>query len=82
MFTALDFESIKAFLSGIALLADRCHELFGQANPKVKLVGLATPHFLLDAKPAEALHEIQAFAPALGKWIENSISNYPCFVST
>jgi pimeloyl-ACP methyl ester carboxylesterase len=49
------------------VLADRCHELIGQANPKVKLVGLDTPHFLLQAKPAEALHEIQMFTQALGK---------------
>lgn len=49
------------------VLADRCHELIGQANPKVKLVGLDTPHFLLQAKPAEALHEIQAFTQGLGK---------------
>jgi pimeloyl-ACP methyl ester carboxylesterase len=49
------------------VLADRCHELIGQANPKVKLVGLDTPHFLLQAKPAEALHEIQVFTQALGK---------------
>lgn len=49
------------------LLADRCHELIGQANPKVRLVGLDTPHFLLQAKPSEALHEIQAFTQTLEK---------------
>jgi len=49
------------------VLADRCHELIGQANPRVKLVGLDTPHFLLQAKPAEALHEIQAFVRSLAQ---------------
>lgn len=47
------------------VLADRCRELIRQANPRVKLVGLDTPHFLLQAKPAEALHEIQAFAQSI-----------------
>jgi pimeloyl-ACP methyl ester carboxylesterase len=47
------------------VLADRCRELIAEANPRVKLVGLDTPHFLLQAKPAEALHEIQLFTQAL-----------------
>jgi pimeloyl-ACP methyl ester carboxylesterase len=47
------------------LLAKRCHELIGEAAPNVRLVGFDTPHFLLQAKPAEALREIQAFTQAL-----------------
>ena len=46
-------------------LADHCHELIRKANPKVKMVGFDTPHFLLQVKPAEALREIQAFTRAL-----------------
>ncbi len=49
------------------VLADRCHKLIGKANPRVKLVGLDTPHFLLQAKPAEALYEIQRFVQTLEK---------------
>ena len=49
------------------VLADQCHELIGRANPRVKLVGLDTPHFLIQAKPAEALREIQAFTQTLEK---------------
>ncbi len=47
------------------LLSNRSHELIYQANSKVKRVGLDTPHFLLQAKPAEALHEIQIFTQIL-----------------
>jgi len=49
------------------VLADQCRKIISQANPKAKLVGLDTPHFLLQAKPAEALHEIQVFIQALEK---------------
>ncbi|OGR91818.1 MAG: hypothetical protein A2992_08985 [Elusimicrobia bacterium RIFCSPLOWO2_01_FULL_59_12] len=49
------------------LVSKRCRELIGEATPNVRLVGFDTPHFLLQAKPAEALHEIQAFTQALGK---------------
>jgi len=48
------------------LLSKRCHELIGEATPNVRMVGLDTPHFLLQAKPAEALHEIRMFAQFLG----------------
>jgi pimeloyl-ACP methyl ester carboxylesterase len=44
------------------LLAKRCAELIGESNPRVKLVGLDTPHFLLQDKALEALQEILSFA--------------------
>jgi pimeloyl-ACP methyl ester carboxylesterase len=47
------------------LVAKRCAELIGESNPRVKLVGLDTPHFLLQDKTAEALAEILLFAQNL-----------------
>ncbi|OGR89330.1 MAG: hypothetical protein A3A86_06915 [Elusimicrobia bacterium RIFCSPLOWO2_01_FULL_60_11] len=47
------------------LLADHCREDIRKADPKAKLVGLDTPHFLLQDKPAEALREILAFVKTL-----------------
>lgn len=46
-------------------LTRRCHELIGKVTPNVQLIGLDTPHFLLQSKPAEALQYIQAFIQKL-----------------
>jgi pimeloyl-[acyl-carrier protein] methyl ester esterase len=48
------------------VLAARCGEIIRQGNPQVRSVGLDTPHFLLQDKPAEALAEITKFAGTLG----------------
>ena len=47
------------------LLPDRCRELIREAIPTAKMVGLDTPHLLLQDKPAEALREIQIFTQSL-----------------
>ncbi len=47
------------------ILPDHCRETILEANPSVKLVGLDTPHFLFQSKPAEAFREIQAFTRTL-----------------
>jgi pimeloyl-[acyl-carrier protein] methyl ester esterase len=43
----------------------KAHDMIVKANPRVAVVGLDGPHFLLQAKPAEALQEIFRFAESL-----------------
>jgi pimeloyl-[acyl-carrier protein] methyl ester esterase len=47
------------------ILAKRCAELIGKEAPHVRLVGLDTPHYLLQVEPDEALEPIKKFADSL-----------------
>lgn len=47
------------------LLAKRSSDLIKKAYPAAQLVGLDTPHFLLQSKPAEALAAIHSFSKNL-----------------